>query len=320
MRLRTVPVRIAAALVAVTLSSAAAHAGAWMPAPGEYYSEFIAGRSVSDTYYNLERTRFTRPYGTFEEVRELRLYNEIGWRKWASLVLSVPIRSRTQSVGADYGYGALTATGLADLDLGMRFRIREGSTALAFQVDWNAPLGYEHDPLDTSAVAVGYKNLAAPNLGTGRQSFQGALLLGQSLPVVNAFVEGEAGYRLEPQDGGASEWFASATAGVWLGSSVMISGRLAAAKGLTPFEGELASLKAQGVIDLGAAGEPDYDVQLVNPQLLYRVDDRLDVFVGSVHTSNGLNRPHFDTVYVGMAFKQTRFNRLQGFLGDKRRP
>jgi hypothetical protein len=319
MRLRTVPVRIAAAIAAVSLSAAAAHAGAWLPRPGEYYSEFTASRSVSDTYYDSEGTRYVRPFGAFEETRDLRLYNELGWRERASLVLSVPIRSRTRSVGADYGYGQLTATGLGDLDLGVRIRVKDGTTAIAAQLDWNAPLGYEHDLADSSSAPAGLERVAAPNLGTGRQSLQGALLVGQALPAWNSFLEAGGGYRMEPQDGGASEWFGSATAGVWLGSSLLVSGCYSMVRSATAFEGERDQLYALGS-RLPAGTEPEYDFQTVNPQLLYRVDDRLDVFVGSVHTASGQNRPHFDSVYVGMAFKQTRLNRLQGFLGGKRRP
>ena len=58
----------------------------------------------------------------------------------------------------------------------------------------------------------------------------------------------------------------------------------------------------------------------VGPQLLYRVDDNLDAFAGSLHTASGKNVIHTDQYYVGVAVKRTRLDRLQGFLGGTKRP
>jgi hypothetical protein len=318
MRLRTVPVRIAAVLAAAALSATAAHAGAWLPAPGEYYSRFTADRSVSDTYYDADGARFVRPFGGFEEVRELHFHNEFGWKKWASLQLAVPFRSRTQSVGEEFGYASRTSTGLADLDVGLKIRLKDGISALALQFDWNAPLGYEHDVRDTVLATPGERRIDSTNLGTGRQTVQGSLLYGQGFPAWNVFVEAEGGYRTETSSDGIAEVFANAGAGVWVGESILLSGRWS----LVSTTESIQSLRTRAIAGFYGADLGDLEdrsSQLVNPQFLYRVDDRLDVFFGSVHSMSGESVLHRDVVYVGMAFKNTRLNRYQGFLGGKRK-
>ena len=60
---------------------------------------------------------------------------------------------------------------------------------------------------------------------------------------------------------------------------------------------------------------PERAVHLAGPVLLYRVDDRLDLMAGSWSTAAARYAPHYDQVYVALAFKQTKLNRAQGFLG-----
>ena len=54
--------------------------------------------------------------------------------------------------------------------------------------------------------------------------------------------------------------------------------------------------------------------------LVWRVDDRLDLPAGSWSTAMAKNTLHYDQVYVAVTFKQTRLNRLQGFLGGTKAP
>jgi hypothetical protein len=62
------------------------------------------------------------------------------------------------------------------------------------------------------------------------------------------------------------------------------------------------------------------ETQFAGPRLTYRVDDKLDAFAGSWHTPSGRNSLHVDAYYVGVSWKQTKLNRLQGFLGGSKRP
>jgi hypothetical protein len=54
--------------------------------------------------------------------------------------------------------------------------------------------------------------------------------------------------------------------------------------------------------------------------MLWRVDDRLDLTAGSWSTAMARNNLHYDQFYVALAFKQTKLNRLQGFLGGTKAP
>jgi hypothetical protein len=65
---------------------------------------------------------------------------------------------------------------------------------------------------------------------------------------------------------------------------------------------------------------PDATAHTVGPEIRYRVDDRLDVIAGSNHTAGGHHVDHVDEFYAGIAFRQTKLNRLQGFLGNLSRP
>jgi hypothetical protein len=65
---------------------------------------------------------------------------------------------------------------------------------------------------------------------------------------------------------------------------------------------------------------PAQNIQLLGPVLVWRVDDRLDLVAGSWSTAMAKNALHYDQVYVALAFKQTKLNRLQGFLGGTKAP
>ena len=65
---------------------------------------------------------------------------------------------------------------------------------------------------------------------------------------------------------------------------------------------------------------PERTLHLAGPVLVWRVDDRLDLAAGSWSTAMAKNALHYDQVYVAVAFKQTRLNRLQGFLGGTTAP
>ena len=140
---------------------------------------------------------------------------------------------------------------------------------------------------------------------------------------MNAFIEVGGGYRVwaEPYE---DQKVADGRVGVWFGSNILLLGH---------YEGQVSSPGADGA---GSAisglfeGNGRVTVQHVDysrltshvagPEVRYRVDDRLDVFAGSSHTMAGKNSIHGDAYYVGMAFRQSKHNRLQGLLGIKSQP
>jgi hypothetical protein len=299
MRARALMIALFAAVSGIV--PVAAVAGPWLPSRGEYYSEFIASRGFSDTYYDNIGTRYPLAGSQRIESRGLSFYDEIGWRKNVSLILGAPILSVTHSA-PDFRY-ARTETGFGDLNLGLRLKLKGGATALALQTDLIAPLGYQTNTF--------------PSLGLGKQIVRGQLLFGTGFKPLNAFVEAGAGYlwvgdtSVNPYITGSTRSgkdhdrvMGSARAGWWFGPSLLFSGHY------------------QKVMLFGGDISPsnDFELQTVGPEIRYRVDDRLDVIVGSNHDWTGINSLHEDQFYVGMAFRQTTLNRLQGLLGTKTRP
>jgi hypothetical protein len=95
----------------------------------------------------------------------------------------------------------------------------------------------------------------------------------------------------------------SADLGWWVGRSLLIGGR---------YSGRMTVAHGDSV--------PVRTTHLLGPYVLLRVDDRLDLVAGSMSTASARNALHFDQFYVAVAFKQTRLNRLQGFLGGTKNP
>jgi hypothetical protein len=303
-------VRIAssALLVLFTLGSASlsppAHAGPWLPAPGEYYSELRGGLFSADSYHNDDGERLS-PGGVWEE-RSIRSITELGWKKNLSFVLSAPFIG----IHARDADGTQTATGLEDILLGLRYGVIQGPSALAVELDWQAPLGY-------SRHGSAFGN---PLHGGGLQQLSLSLLYGTSV-TSRAFVQVGAGYgyrylSISRQGGHAAEgepneaedlwsmpFLASADVGVWLTQSILLGGRYSGT--MTTSHGDLF---------------PERNVHLAGPMLLFRVDDRLDLMAGTWSTASARNALHYDQFYVALAFKQTGLNRLQGFLGGTSTP
>jgi hypothetical protein len=288
---------ISAVALALALSGLGshAHAGPWIPAPGEYYSELSGFRGVADTYYDAEGARFSMPGGTVFERRSLGAYTELGWKRRVSFIVSAPVVSLTHRIDTF----SRTETGLGDALIGFRFALATGARALAVEADWQAPLGY----LANDRRELGATRDSVPSLGSGRQEVTGWLLLGSRTPVVTGFAQVGVGYRSREREL-ADQVALSADLGVWVRGSWLISGRYA---------GSLSK-------GTGETPQDEQSEHVVGPEVRVRVDERLDWFAGSRHTFAGKNVPHSDGYYMGFAFKQTRLDRLQGFLGGTRRP
>jgi hypothetical protein len=273
----------------VLANAGASHAGPWVLAPGEFSSEVRGERFSTETFLDANGERPPFPSGGALEGRGVRWSNELGWKKRLSFRVDLPFESVTRQLGSG---PEQTRTGLSDLLAGFKLRLGGGATALALEANWKGPLGYNRH--------------LSPALGNGRQEAIGLLHFGTAFPGLQAFLQLAGGYRLAI-DGIADDSIsvdgamAEADLGFWLGPSVLVSGS---------YRGFFGSS------DQAAAAMSHQ----VGPQLLYRVDDHLDVFAGSLHTASGENVLHLDRIYVGVTAKKTRFHRLQGFLGNKTRP
>jgi hypothetical protein len=193
--------------------------------------------------------------------------------------------------------------------------LHEGATAVAFQLDWKAPLGYERNRFLSHAdsVAAGDSNgdgdsletararqLGSPVLGDGQQDVAMVFHVGTRLPRLPGFVQASYGYKVRfeaPRD----QIVTTADLGLWLRRNLMLAGR---------YQGEIA---------VGVGDDPDSRTR-VGPQLVYRVDDHLDLVVASLHTAAARRALHTDEVFIGVAFRQNKLNRLQGFLGNSSNP
>jgi len=125
------------AAAAFCSGSAPAWSGPWIPAPGEYYSEFQAGVCSADTYHDSRSNRVGLTLGGVEEARTLLSYNEIGWKKGASVIFAIPAASVTRRSGL--GEVSRTETGLTDIQLGLRIKMADGASAAALEFDYFAP-------------------------------------------------------------------------------------------------------------------------------------------------------------------------------------
>ena len=328
--------RAARPLAALTLcllvaNGRPAHAGPWSLSPGEYYSQFLGGWSSSDTYYDQAGGRYFLEKGGLVEERSLLSYTELGWKKNLSFVLGIPVRSVTRTEGAVANHAVLmTTTGFADAQLGVRYRISNGPSAAAVQLDWKPPLSYDRDLRLTreDSLLAGDTNgdgdslnmfiarqLSRPILGDGQNDLTLSLHLGTALSKIRGFVQVDAGYRYRFEDP-RDQLVGGADLGFWLARSIMVAGR---------YKGNY-TLETSGLSPVsekyGAGTDPNerFVRHRAGPMLIYRVDDRLDLIASTLHTFTAKNVLHTDEVFVGIAFRHATLNRYQGFLGNLKEP
>jgi hypothetical protein len=306
-----------AVLLCAVISTAALADSPWVLAPGEAYTEVRGGYFSADTYHRADGARVAMLFGGGEvERRSLVWTTELGWKKRLSFLFGVPLESVTRR----YGTGATdrTITGFGDAQVGFRYGIAGGATALSLHLDWKAPLAYERglglthqdsllcgpdyngdgDSLDANCL----RQVGRPRHGEGQQDVALSLHFGTALPWLRGFLQASGGYqyRLEdPQD----RLLAGADLGIWISRSLLISGRYLGA--LLVGEGERPT--------------DDPEEHRVGPQVLWRTE-HLDVFAGSLHTAAATNELHRDEIFVGVAVRQSGLAPLRGYRGDAPAP
>ena len=294
-----------------------AQGGPWLPARGEYFSSLQASFYSANSFHGAGGHKAALAFGGYDEERSLLSYSEFGWKKGASVVLGIPVESVTRiSAGGEVNR---TDTGISDLQLGLRFKMADGPTAAALEVTWYPPPGYNRKYLlsaDTLAYADAsecadltgsdsincVRQMAPPRLGSGEQEVAAQINWGMPLRGWNGFVQVSQGYRYRGQLAGQALF--NADLGFWLGHSLLVAGRY------------------RGAIDVGRGPTPADDVEehLAGPAVIYRLDGGMDVFFSSLHTATARNALHTDRFYVGVAFKKTGLDRLQGYLGGTKGP
>jgi hypothetical protein len=281
-----------------------AQAGPWLPAPGDYYTELRGGLFSADSYHDDAGDRFSLG-GKWEE-RSLLSTVELGWKKRLSVVMAAPIISATRLDAV----GSVTSTGLEDFRFGLRLGLLQGLTALSAEFDWQAPLGYSRESslLADSLHGGGLQQLSLSLLLGTPIAKRGFLQLGTGvgsryLSITRKGANATAGVPNAAADMWSTSFLASADLGLWLKRSVLVGARYSGAMTLS-----------HGVLS------PERTLHLAGPVIVWRVDDRLDLAAGSFSTASAKNALHYDQVYVALTFKQTKLNRLQGFLGGTQAP
>jgi len=149
---------------------------------------------------------------------------------------------------------------------------------------WKAPLGYEKE--------------LQPTLGNGRQEVFAAAHIGIELPLINGFAQGSRGFRFVGELGDVRVNSTADLAG-WIGNRVLVGGRYL----------------DEGVWSSNSAISEAPHSYAAGPVVLVRMDERLDLSLGSFYRWAGRNVDKTFGYYLTVSFRQTKLNRLEGFLG-----
>ena len=290
--------------ISLGLTPTAGSAGAWLLKPGEFQSDLTGSSFSTSTYYDDNGDNLTFASNGVVQRHAIESASVLGWKKWANLRFRVPFENRTVQAGPyPDAQNSLTQTGLGDLLIGLVVKIKDGPTALSIEGDWRAPLGYNER--------------LVPPLGNGLQYFGGSLNFGTAIPAIQGFFEASGGMAVPypsdlvvrdlepaPADTAQALTVVSASLGFWAGTSLLVAGN---------YDGVFESDNKDQVVEYPLTRNRG------GIELIYRVDDHLDVIAGGRHTFSGQNALQTDEFYVGVAAKKSHLDRLQGFLGSKRR-
>ncbi|NOT34908.1 MAG: hypothetical protein HOP12_12160 [Candidatus Eisenbacteria bacterium] len=304
MRTRTVLFVLALAALGIP-AAASADISPWLLAPGEQATSIEGGFYSSDTYHDADGNRAYLAGGGLAEQRSLTWTSQFGWKKWANFRAAIPFVSATRRFGGNGQPTLPTTAGLGDALVSLLIPVWKGSGAAAVEITWKGPLGYDRSFLFESENDVINVNearqLSTPSLGEGQHDFTGMFRLGSGLGA-RGFWQAGAGYTyrdLAPSD----RIELSGDLGLWFTKSILLAGRY---RGGIAAEGENLTR--------------DASYHLAGATLLYRVDDHLDVFIGSMHTAAAENALHTDQITVGLTTKSAKLNRSQGYLGNSTKP
>lgn len=286
-------------------------AGPWSLKPGEYATD-LSGGSVSTTTYADENGNDQRLYGGgTQQRRSANWLSEFGWKKTTSFIIGIPFVSVTRAP-ADAAMEP-TTTVMGDAVLGLKRSFKNGPSAMALEIDAVLPMGYQRklalsheDSLAATRPDGSFdwnvaRSLSTPRAGDGQASIGGTMQFGTALGSAG-FVSGYAGYAYR-----GPEWqgtlLTGADVAVWLGKAWLLGARY---RGVTAGEGDEITR--------------DQSMSTLAPVVTYRIDDHIDVYGSVSHVLSAKNTAYGDEVRIGFTFKQTKLNRLQGYLGSAQRP
>ncbi len=285
-------------LAAILLAAAPGRldAGAWTQPQCGFYSK-LAGLSFSSrAVLNTDGERQDRAVDPREELsdRGLSAYLEYGLLDRLTLVASLPYKRLVFRNPREARYfEALDSTivrqhpdqsrsGLADLELRLRWRLLLDPAVVSLAAGGKFPLGYE--------VPTEIPESYVP-LGTGETDAEVRLLVGKSLYPLPAYVTGTLGYRRRGGDFG-DELFHGLEAGYSYNRLLV--------------KGVVEGIQTLG--DCGAMGEGggligDQNSLKLSPGLIWSFNDRLEISADLFHIASGCNTAAGTTYALGLAFK-----------------
>ena len=315
-RRRWIP--LAALLLAIAPTQL--HAGAWTQAPGGMYFK-IAGLSFrSQDYLDAggdRQVRAAKP--SMEELSDesMSAYLEYGLWERLTLVGTLPYKrlvykkTEVKVFKSDVLDTTITRihpdenrSGLADLELRLRWRLLRNPAVISLALGGKIPLGYDvaqdsNGSLGTGGIGLGPSPvdgaLAGADskvpLGTGEKDIDIRLLVGKSLYPFPGYLTSTVGYR--KRNGAFSdEFFYGFEAGVTYKRLLV--------------KGVVEGIRTMG--DCGAMGQGglvgDQDILKVAPGLIWSLGKHLEIGVDLFHIAAGCNTAAGTTYAVGLAFKR----------------
>ena len=318
------------------------HAGAWTQAPGGMYFKLTGLSFHSQDYLDNSGKRVTKGdilYQAIEsdgssrteilagrELRDLNMaaYLEYGLIEGLTLVATLPYKrlrlaeekyiEEAKKFKSDVLDTTITRTelespppsrssGLADLELRLRWRLLRNPAVVSLALGGKIPLGYDIDQdsigsLDAGGLGLGPSPVddgaGADNkvpLGTGERDIDIRLLVGKSLYPLPGYLTSTVGYR---KRGGAfsDEFFYGFEAGVTYKRLLV--------------KGVVEGMRTMG--DCGAMGQGglvgDQDILKLAPGLIWSLSKHLEIGVDLFHIAAGCNTAAGTTYAVGLAFNR----------------
>ncbi len=269
-------------------------AGAWTQSPGDLYLK-VAGLSFrSQEYLDTEGKRLDRlEKPSMEELSDSNasVYLEYGVRERLTLVASLPYKRLVHKKTEVRYFESLDTTitriypdenesGLADLEMRLRWRLLQDPAVVSLTLGGKLPLGYEMQ--EDSNVP----------LGTAEIDGDTRLLIGKSLYPLPGYLTSAIGYR---KRGGifSDELLYSFEAGFTY-KNLLVKG---VAEGVRTF-GDCGATGAMAML-IG-----DQNSLKLAPGLIWSLSERLELGADLFHIVSGCNTAAGTTWALGLAFKR----------------
>ena len=274
----------------------------------------IAGLSFrSQDYldaYGDRRERVAKPNIDELSDESLSAYLEYGLWEHLTLVATLPYKRLVYTEVREFKRRDTNTTeiltkdetnsGLADLELRLRWRLLRNPAVVSLALGGKFPLGYDMEQegigsLDAGGLGLGPSPVVGTDnkvpLGTGERDIDMRLLVGKSLYPFPGYLTSTVGYR---KRGGAfsDEFFYGFEAGVTYKRLLV--------------KGVVEGMRTMG--DCGAMGQGglvgDQDILKVAPGLSWSLSKHLEIGVDLFHIAAGCNTAAGTTYAVGLAFKR----------------